>query len=43
MLESIIVWANNGTREWLENLDPTTKATYMEQARAHGPEILKQY
>ena len=23
--------------------DTTTKATYMEQARAHGPEILKRY
>ena len=42
-LETIIMWSNNGTRLWLDSLDEETKATYMAEARAHAPKILKRY
>ncbi|XP_033117054.1 uncharacterized protein LOC117116991 [Anneissia japonica] len=42
-LETLIMWSNNGTRLWLDGLDPETKAKYMAQARAHAPEIQERY
>ena len=42
-LETIIMWVNNGTMEWLDNLEPGTKSRYMESARSHAPEILQKY
>ena len=34
---------NNKTRKWLDALDESTKAKYMEKAMAHASEILKYY
>lgn len=42
-LETLIMWVNNKTPEWLKTLDSTARSKYMSQARAHSKEILSKY
>ena len=42
-LESLIMWSHNGKQKWLDTLDLQTKKVYMQQARAHAPEMLEKY
>lgn len=41
--ESIILWSNNKTSEWLSSLDQESKNEILDQARQKAPEIKKAF
>ena len=42
-LEALVMWANNGTSQWLDSLPPDEKEKYMKSARSHSRELLQMY
>lgn len=42
-LEALVMWANNGTSQWLNSLPAKEKAQFMKSARSHSREILDTY
>lgn len=41
--ESIILWSNNKTSEWLSSLDQESKNEILDQARQKAPDIKKAF
>ncbi|XP_063962848.1 uncharacterized protein LOC135155998 [Lytechinus pictus] len=42
-LEALMIWTNNKTAAWLEDLDEERRAELMTEARARAPAVLKKY
>ncbi|XP_041475676.1 uncharacterized protein LOC121424143 [Lytechinus variegatus] len=42
-LEALIIWTNNKTAAWLEDLDEERRTELMTEARARAPAVLKKY
>ena len=41
--EAVIMWSNNQTTQWLNQLPPADKATLLEQARINAPNVKQQF